>query len=129
VRVIMPLIRASFWAILTASLVASLSLERQGDLPIEGRSAAEAPAKSCSACDDFNSDRGMFAVVMDCQNELDLYIQDKDWRKIDTWTEKAMPHCLTTLTSSLGTFRPTSFLRSELPVVTLNVWSHNRPQH
>jgi hypothetical protein len=117
----MPRTRAPFWAIITSTLlVTTLSLAHQSGLPIEGRSAAEAPAKSCGACADFNSDRGMFAVVLDCMNHKHQYIKDRDWLWNATWIKTALPHCLTTLTSSLGTFRPTSFLRSELPVVTFD---------
>jgi hypothetical protein len=117
----MPRTRGPFWAVLAcASLVATLPLARQGDLFTEGRSTGAAPAKSCSACDDFNSEQGMFAVVLDCQNQIDGYIRDKDWLWNATWINTALPHCLTTLMSSLGTFRPTSFLRSDLPVVTFN---------
>jgi hypothetical protein len=117
----MPRTRGALWAIVTSvSLVVTLPLVRQDDLSIAGRSATEAPAQSCGTCDDFNSDQGMFAVVIDCQNQVGQYIRDRDWRWNTTWVKTVMPHCLTTLTSSLGTFRPTSFLRSDLPVVTFD---------
>lgn len=104
----------------SASLAVTLPLVRQEGLFNAGRSAMEEPAQSCGACDDFNSDQGMFAVVLDCQNQIHGYIRDKDWRWNVTWVKTALPHCLTTLMSSLGTFRPTSFLRFDLPVVTFD---------
>jgi hypothetical protein len=94
-------------------LVASLTLARQEALP--GASATP----SCGACDAFNSEAGFFSVVDDCQNyEYSTFIDDEYWSSNVSWVRQNMPHCLLALTSSLGVARPSSFVRSDVPIAS-----------
>jgi hypothetical protein len=82
----------------------------------DGSSAA---SPSCGACDAFNSEAGFFSVVDDCQTyACATFIKDKDWLNNVSWVRHNMPHCLMALTSSLGAARPSSFMRSDVPIAS-----------